>query len=206
MNHIVNLDGKRYWKDPKGNLVPESAVKELDKFEDQTVRKLVVLAEEYQQAGIEFKEKIFNEVREFIELSATEYDTVIQGSKGGASLYAFNGEYRIQYSVADHINFNNRLAIAKQLIDECILSWSNGASDEIMALINRAFSVDKEGSINVRNVLSLRSLDIKDEKWLKAMDAINDSIKIIGSSEYIRIYKKDELGKYRQIVLDFSKL
>lgn len=206
MNHVVNLDGRKYWKDPKGNLVPDSAVKELDKFEDQTVRNLVSLAEDYQKAGVAFKEKIFNEVREFIELSASEYDTVIQGSKGGASLYAFNGEYRIQYSVADHINFNNRLVIAKQLIDECIIGWSGGASDEIMALINRAFSVDKEGSINVRSVLSLRTLDIKDEKWLKAMEAINDSIKIIGSSEYIRIYKRDEAGKYKQIVLDFSKL
>lgn len=203
---IVNLEGKNYWRDPKGNLVPESTVSELDKFEDQTVKKLLVSVETYQEVGKSLKEQMFNEIREFIELSATEYDTVIQGSKGGASLYTFNGEYRIQYSVADQIKFNNRLTIAKQLIDECILSWSGGASDEIMALINRAFSVDKEGAINVRNVLSLRTLDIKDEKWLKAMEAISDSIKVIGSSEYIRIYKKNALGKYEQIVLDFSKL
>ncbi len=206
MNHIVNLEDKAYWKDPKGNLVPESAVKELDKFEDQTVRSLISKAEAYRQEGLKLKEELFKEVREFIELSATEYDTTITGTKGGASLYAFNGEFRIQYSIADHMKFNNRLTIAKQLIDECILSWSGGASDQIMALINKAFSVDKEGSINVRNVLSLRTLDIKDEKWLKAMEAINDSIKIIGSSEYIRIYKKNNLGKYEQIILDFSKL
>lgn len=205
MDHIVNLEGKTYWKDSKSNLVPETTVSELDKFEDQTVRSLVAKAEVYREEGLKLKEDLFKEVREFIELSATEYDTVITGSKGGAALYAFNGEYRIQYSVADRIDFNNRLTIAKQLIDECILGWSGGASDEIMAIINRAFSVDK-GSINVRNVLSLRTLDIKDEKWLTAMEAISDSIKVIGSSEYIRIHKRDEHGKYKQIVLDFSKL
>ena len=205
MNHIVNLEGKTYWKDSKSNLVPESTVSKLDKFEDHTVRYLVQKAEVYREEGLKLKEEFFREVREFIEFSATEYDTVITGSKGGAALYAFNGEYRIQYSVADRIDFNNRLTIAKQLIDECILGWSGGASDELMAIINRAFNVDK-GSINVRNVLSLRTLDIKDEKWLTAMEAISDSIKVIGSSEYIRIHKRDEHGKYKQIVLDFSKL
>lgn len=66
--------------------------------------------------------------------------------------------------------------------------------------------MDKEGKINTRRVLSLRSLDINDEKWLQTMDAISDAIQVASSKEYIRFYERDEHGKYQQISLDFANL
>ncbi|STY90300.1 DUF3164 family protein [Moraxella bovis] len=57
-----------------------------------------------------------------------------------------------------------------------------------------------------RRVLSLRSLDINDEKWLQAMDAISDAIQVVSSKEYIRVYERDNDGKYQQITLDFASL
>ena len=51
-------------------------------------------------------------------------------------------------------------------------------------------NADKTGKINTKRVLSLRRLDIKDERWLRAMDAIGDSIQVAGSKSYIRIYKQ----------------
>jgi len=55
-------------------------------------------------------------------------------------------------------------------------------------------------------VLSLRSLNITDDKWQKAMQAISDATQVISSKEYMRLYERDEYGKYQQITLDFASV
>ncbi len=55
-------------------------------------------------------------------------------------------------------------------------------------------------------MLSLRSLDINDDKWLRAMEAISDAIQVTDTKEYIRFYERDDDGAYHQISLDFSNV
>ena len=71
-------------------------------------------------------------------------------------------------------------------------------------LINDAFQVDKAGNINTKRVLGLRRLDIQDERWQQAMQAISDSLQVAGSKEYLRIYLRKGDGSYRQIKLDVA--
>ncbi len=101
--------------------------------------------------------------------------------------------------------FDERLQAAKQLIDECIQTWTEGSSDEIKALINDAFQVNKEGKINTARVLGLKRLNINDEKWLRAMQAIADSVQVAGSKPYIRIYERiGDTDQYQPISLDVA--
>lgn len=77
------------------------------------------------------------------------------------------------------------------------------ANDNIKALVNHAFQTDKAGKINTGRVLGLRQLNITDEKWQKAMQAISDSIRVASSKPYVRFYKRDdESGDYAHISLD----
>ena len=69
-----------------------------------------------------------------------------------------------------------------------------------------AFQVDKEGKISTGRVLGLRRHDIKDEKWLQAMDAIAESINVVDSKSYVRFYERDKDGKYQAISLDFANV
>lgn len=101
--------------------------------------------------------------------------------------------------------FDERLQAAKQLIDECIIDWSQGSRDEIKVLVQAAFQTDKEGKINTGRVLALRRLDIRDEKWQKAMQAISESLQVVGSKEYVRFYERiGESDQYRPIALDLA--
>lgn len=109
-------------------------------------------------------------------------------------------------AISDNLVFDERLQIAKSLIDECLHEWTKDSNDNIKAIIDNAFAVDKEGKINIRRVLALKNLKISDEKWLKAMQAISDAQQIVSSKEYIRFYERDEHGKYQQISLDFSNV
>lgn len=195
-----------YVMNAKGHYVPLSTVKEIDKLRDDVVRDIISRAKELRSQMIGVKEIMFSNFYDFVELSAREYDTKIGGQKGNVSLLSFDGKYKVQMAVQDNIVFDERLQIAKSLIDECLNEWIQGSDDKIKAIINNAFDVDKEGKINTRRVLSLRSLDINDGKWLQAMDAISDAIQVVSSKEYIRVYERDNDGKYQQITLDFASV
>ncbi|MFW2176635.1 MULTISPECIES: DUF3164 family protein [unclassified Moraxella] len=195
-----------YVKNAKGHLVPVDSVKAIDQLRDSTVKDMVVIAKELSEAMREKKEKLFSLFEDFVQLSASEYDTKVGGEKGNTTILSFDGQHKVQLAVNDNIVFDERLQVAKSLIDECLHEWTKDSNDNIKAIIDNAFQVDKEGKINTRRVLGLRSLQINDEKWLKAMEAISDSIQVTSSKEYIRVYERDSEGKYNQIPLDFSNV
>ena len=195
-----------YRLNDKGHLIPLDKIKEIDKLRDETVINLVGQALSLQIQMRSIKEQFFAEFHNFVELSAQEYDTQIGGKKGNVSLMSFDGKYKVQIAIQDNLVFDERLQVAQSLIDECLREWTKGSNDNIKAIIDNAFAVDKEGKINIRRVLSLRSLNIVDDKWQKAMTAISDATQVISSKEYMRFYERDEYGKYQQISLDFANL
>ena len=95
---------------------------------------------------------------------------------------------------------------AKALIDECINEWTEGSRTELKTLINAAFQVDKEGNISTARVLGLRRLQITDEKWQRAMDALSDSLQVHISKPFVRVYRRGEDGEYQLMNLDVAKV
>ncbi|OOS08071.1 Protein of unknown function [Moraxella cuniculi DSM 21768] len=195
-----------YRLNDKGHLIPVDKIKEIDLLRDETVNKLVNHAKALQTHIMSIKDIVFDEFNSFLQISAQEYDTVLGGKKGNVSITSFDGKYKVQIAISDNLVFDERLQVAKSLIDECLRDWTADSNDNVKAIIDNAFAVDKEGKINIRRVLSLRSLNIVDEKWQKAMQAISDATQVISSKEYIRFYERDEHGKYNQISLDFANL
>lgn len=201
----MNIDTPGYWRDSAGSLIPESKVKAVDKVRNQVVEDLIDQARVVASVLSSFKARAFSEVATFIELSGEQYGAKLRGVKGNITLMTFDGRYKIIRQIQDHLVFDERLQAAKQLIDECIQSWTVGSSDEIKALINNAFQVNKEGQINTGRVLGLRRLDINDAKWKDAMTAISDSVQVAGSKPYIRFYERiGETDEYRPISLDMA--
>lgn len=195
-----------YRNNALGHLVPETQIKDIDKLRDDVVTSIVEKALKVQATVSEFKQSAMSEVADFVDLSAEEYGVNYGGTKGNVTLISFDGLYKVQHSVGEHRIFDERIQAAKAKIDECIMRWSEGSSDQIKSLVDHAFRVSKQGHIDVNQVLSLRQLNIDDADWIEAMEAIADSIQITGTCAYLRVYKRDLNGKYNQISLDVSKL
>ncbi|PNM03701.1 DUF3164 domain-containing protein [Pasteurella multocida] len=202
----VEMNGQVYWKNIKGNLVPDEMVKEIDKERDCLVRGFVEQALEKQKEIRAFKKQVFDDIDAFIQLSAEKYDVQLGGRKGNVTLLSYDGEYKLIIAVQDRLTFDERIQAAKQLIDECLHEWSADARPELRSIINDAFQVDKEGNLNTARILSLRRVEIQDERWTKAMQAISDSIQIVDSKDYVRFYKRDDNGNYQQISLDMARV
>lgn len=198
---------KGFWKDGKGNLVPEQNVKEIDKLRDGLVKKIMLQAHRVSEDLAHFKALAFSEIDAFVELSFKEYDVALGGKKGNMTFYSFDQRYRLEVAVADHIVFDERLQAAKALIDECIRVWGENAHPGLMTLINDAFQVDKTGKVSTARVLGLRRHNIVDAKWLRAMQAIGDSVQTVGSKRYLRLYERiGETDEYLHVPLDIASL
>ena len=195
-----------YWQNGKGHLIPIEKIKPIDQERNDLVLSIVKKAEIASKALREFKLHAFADIAAFIQLSAEQYEVQIGGNKGNVSLFSFDGKYKIIRQIQDSIKFDERLQAAKALIDQCIQSWTADSNANIKALINDAFQVDKEGKISTGRVLGLRRLDIQDQDWLNAMAAIADSIIVVDSKDYIRIYQRDDDGKYQPISLDIASV
>lgn len=193
-------------KNALGHLVPESLIKPLDLLRDEVVLKQVAKAKELQLHMQAAKVQMQQEITDYLDLSASEYGVSYGGVKGNITLSSFDGQFKVERTIGEHRIFDERIQAAKAQIDACIERYSAGSSAEIRALVDHAFRVNKQGRIDVNQVLSLRQLDIDDPEWREAMDAIADAITTVAKTEYIRLYQRSPIGKYMVISLDWAKL
>ncbi|MFN8682807.1 DUF3164 family protein [Paracoccus sp. P2] len=201
----IELMGDYYMKDAGGRLVPTELVKPEHRLEDQTVRKIIAYAEELSAQIARFRGHTVDDIATTLDLMAEKYGTKRGGQKGNVTLTSYDGLLKVTVQVQEQLTFGPELQIAKGLVDDCIGRWSAGANDNIRALVEHAFQVDKEGRINRAALFQLRRLDIDDADWKAAMEALGDAIRVIGSKEYVRFYRRaDTRARWEPITIDLA--
>lgn len=186
-------DGKLYWRDHRGSLIRDEIVKAKDKLEDQTVRKIIKFARDLSAQVSRFKLHTMADLAALDDLVAEKYGFVKQGNKGkGNRTYlTFDGLMRVSVQIADFMDYGGELQTAKGLLDECLNEWSADSRPEIQTIVTQAFDTDQEGKVNRSKILMLLRLDVKDERWGRAMDAIRDAQRPRSSKEYVRFAVRD---------------
>ncbi len=196
-----------YMEDQQGKLVPVELVRPIDLERNEMVLELVKLAKAKSVELADFKQNAMSVIESFVKLSGRKYQVKMGGHKGNVTLMSYDGKYKVQRAIGEHLIFDERLQVAKELIDQCLHEWSKGSRPEIQVLINDAFQVDKQGKVSTTRIFGLQRLDIKDRKWKKAMKAIGDSVQVAGSKSYIRIYERvGDTDEYKPIPLDVAAL
>ena len=154
----------------------------------------------------QLKLELMGDIAAFVELSAERYGAKLGGDKGNITLQTFDGRYRIKRQYSESIGFDEGLRAAKALIDECLEEWSRDSPSPLRVIVEQAFQINKEGRINTNAILGLRRHKIEDDRWQRAMQAIGDSLQILDSKAYVRVYERDAHGKYVAIPLDMAAL
>lgn len=202
---VVEIAGREYMPDAKGRLVPIETVKSVDRLMDQTVRKIIDFARDLSAQIARFRGHTFSDVNAFTALLAEQHGASLGGQKGNITLTSFDGTMKVQVAVADQIVLGPELNVAKKLVDACLREWGAESRPELRALVDRVFSVGKEGTVDRASLFGLLRLDIGDPRWMQAMDAIRESIRVIGSKEYVRFYERDDpRGAWRAITIDLA--
>ncbi|KAF0674453.1 DUF3164 family protein [Profundibacterium mesophilum] len=202
----ITLSGREYLADAKGALVPVDLIRPADLLEDETVRKIMTYATALSEQVARFKGHTFEDLGAFEALLAQDYGASKGGAKGNKTFASHDGLMKISVQVADHIDFGPQLQVAKELIDECLTEWSAESRPEIAAIVTRAFNTDKAGQINRSEIFMLLRLEIEDARWKRAMDAIRDAMRIVGSKTYIRCYRRPAPdAPWQAVTIDLAK-
>lgn len=190
---IVDVAGKPYMADAKGALVPVETIKPQDKLEDETVRKIMGFALGISGQIDRFKAHTMADLDALDAVLEQEHGFIRRGNKGkGNRRYlTLDGLMKVEVTVADYVDFGPQLQIAKGLIDECLNEWAADSRPEIRAIITRAFNTDKAGQVNRSEIFMLLRLAIEDARWKRAMDAIRDAMRVVGSKSYVRFAMRD---------------
>lgn len=193
-----------YMKNRVGHLVPIESVKEIDLARDEFVKGIIGKAQAASAQLKTFKKLVADDMQAFFELSAEKYDADVGQSKGFLELLSYDGKYKLVREFSERLDTNERVQVARTLILDCLREWTEVAGPEIRTIVEKKLQANKKGKINIKEYFSLRSLEIDHPKWKQAMEAVNDSVIVVGTCTYYRMYERDDEGKYKQISLDFS--
>ena len=191
-----------------GDDVPVSRIRPEHVLEHNTVVDLVGAAQALNALMKQAKNEAFQKLEAFMDtLRGQFHATKKPGTSGGYTLESFDQLSKVVVTSANTITFGPQLVVAREKINGCIAEWSQGANENIQALVDDAFKTTTDGKVRVDLVLGLRRLNIKDEAWQDAMAALDASIKVAGSRRYIRFYtRKTFEAPWEQVPLDLSSL
>ncbi len=207
---MPTVDDRGRWRDKLGDYIPVGMITVDKQLEDETVERLVSLAKNM-RAGLEkFKIRAYAECYDFIDLLRQEYDMdrMSQSKQGSVTLKNFDGTKEVQIQVVKLIQFDSKLMLAKEKVNEYLTEKTEHADEEIQALILRAFNV-KDGRVDAKEIFKLKGYPIKHPKWQEAMAMIDEATEIAGSKSYIRFREREEgmlTGRFENIALDFASL
>lgn len=202
---VIELEGQKYMRNPKGGLDPVETIKAADLLIDEQVNKVVGFALHLSDQVARFKRHTLNDVEMIRALLAQDYGHVIGGEKGNIQITNYAGTKRVTVKVADIIEFGPELQIAKDLVSKCVRSWSDGARAELRALALKAFDTDQQGRVNRSELLRLLRMDIDNEDWRAAMRAIIDSMRPVGTKEYVNIQiRENGRAKWTAVTIDLA--
>ena len=203
----VIVEGAAYLRDAQGRLTPEALVRPQDLLQDGMVRRIVAFAVDLSAQITRFRAHCFDDIAAFDALLQDEYGGHTRRSvKGNRTYLSYDGTMKAQVQIAERVAFGPEMQVARDLVDECLAEWSRDSGDEMRAIVGHAFQVDREGEISRAAIYSLLRLDIADARWQRAMAAIRDAMRVMGSKTYIRCYRRETPdAAWIPITIDLAK-
>ena len=186
-------------------MVPIEAVKDIDKLRDGvvlTIAERIKALESYMKEG---KAKCMSDIEEFLKISAEQYGVKMGGTKGNVMLTSYDGSVQVILAQANNLVVNEGVNMAKELIDDYLADITSDASPDVRTIVNLAFKV-KQGRMDVKRLMELKQCNIQDERWLKAMEIISDSVTVASTTPCLRLRDRTAAGVYKTHMLEFSTI
>jgi len=193
----------------RGEKVHVDLIKGDEKMKDELVNHLLGEAVAFSGIMSEFKQKAEQKVDEYFTDLMSKYGLNPKGKakKGNITLENFAGTAKVQIAVSDKLVFDEKIQLARMKFDEYFEEVTEGSSEEIKLLITKAFDVDKEGNVDVKKILELRSYNIRHPKWVEGVALIEESKKVVSNKSYIRFYKREDTSRaYEHVSLDMASV
>lgn len=195
-------------KDHNGYDIPVGSIKSLDLMKHKVANKLAASFKKEQKQLLALKELAFKEADKVYseQLRTYEFDgKETAAMKGNFTFFSYDKSLKIEVQIGQKLEFDDKINIAKSMIDDYLNELVKGQNSDVVIIINNAF-VTSSGKLDHRKILNLFTLKIKNDKWLKAMEILKDSITSNTTKRYIKVWQRDTQGEYQIINVQFSAL
>ncbi len=200
-------DEQGNWLNRNGRPIPEANIDPIAKRRDEAVSRMVAKALKLEAEMKKVKEEILAEVMQYIGHLQKLNGIKKQATKGNYTLSDYANLQQVQVSMSNVIEFDERLNLAKTLIDKCLIKWTKRGNQNVRAIITDAFDVDKKGNVNKMRIIGLLALQISDKEWKQAMELIRSSMQVSDTRQYLNIRtRKNVINKWEFVNLNFSSL
>ncbi len=202
---VINGNGE--WLNRNGRFVQPSTINKAMKKRDKVVCKIMKRTEALNVKMAEHKAWVKAEIEAYMTWLKAHADVTDVETKGNMTLSDYANLQAVEISVNDIIVFDERLNLAKGIIDKCLRKWTGESNVNIKAIVDEAFNVDKKGSVNKMMIMRLLGIEIKDADWVKAMNMIRESIAIGGTRKYLAFRKRSSCeDEFKAMNLNFSSM
>lgn len=177
---------------PDGSTIAYDKLEPAKQLEHDLVTKLCGEAEARNADLALFKRQAISEMVAARVMLLDDWGVKKGGKDGNLTLRSVCGRHMVKMTVSKHVTFGPELEAAKALIFEVVEDeLKKGASKFIHDLATRVFSPNKRGRIDTQGILNLREVECDDERWSRAMEAIEQAILRDSSTTYINFYRVD---------------
>lgn len=199
--HPQVVDGRMMTAD--GDLRLLQNIHESDLLEHDMVLSISCIWERLSATIDRFKQHNFEDVTVFADLLYEKYQAKRGGKEGGMSFTTFDKKFKLVISIQKVLDLGPEILVAKAKMLEAV--EQTGGDSDFKALVTAAYSMT-DGKVSVAKILSLRSIKIANALWNEALAIAIDAIEVISKKKQIRLYKKNDAGKYISIPLDIAAI
>lgn len=196
------------WIDEAGNQVPYSEITKKEKVIEEVTYKIAKEAIKVNAQLVKFKAHIEQLVKVAIEAIRVNYNGKKTVFKGNYTLYNFDRSVKVCVKVSQPIKFDEiTIEAARQLLREFLEDGLSAKNMFIKQMVLDAFET-RRGQMDTKRVMGLQRYSdrIKDYRYTKAMQLINESIRRPESATYYQVWIRNENGKYVSVDLDLARI
>lgn len=194
----MHFDPKAMIERPDGSIIPFEKLEPAKQVEHELVTMLGKEAELISAGLAEFKHRAISELIAARVMMMEDHGVKKGGADGNLTLRSACGTFMVKMSVSKHITFGPELEAARELIFEFLEDeLKKGGSEVIHEIVKKVFDISGRGRIDTSGILGLREHRFEDERWERAMKAIEAAICRDSSTTYVNFYRVDPTAKKR---------
>lgn len=196
-----------HWLDAHGRQVPVAIINAREQARHELVFGIAQRAVALNAQIAEFRAQSFADIECYQEMLFDAFSVKSGGRAGNLSLTSYCGRWKVERAAQSKIQIDEAFAVARELILNFAADLVKRSDKEIGMLIMDKFAVDADGNLSISKLLELRKFPFTDERWTRAMEILNESLRVVGSKIYLRVYERRESDKkYVPITLNMSAI
>jgi hypothetical protein len=189
--------------DKDGIKIPRKHAREADVKRHDLVVKLINRAKKREAMLKADREYFDSEIDKFLAWEEKHYGQK-RTVKGSVMLSNFAKDQYVERKVNESVEYDEKLALAKAALDECLNDLAEGARAELMTIVNAKFKMNRQGKVNRADIESLTTLNVKHSAFQRFVALIGEARSVTGSKAYLYFKYRDETSEFKAIKLSLA--